>query len=423
MIHIIIGTKAQLIKMSPLIRQLKQQGIRFNLIDLGQHSLITKALREEFDLDEPGFYFSKGSNITTMTQALAWLIKIFFKSLSSSRIKKEVFLNQEGICLIHGDTISTVIGLYLAKRAKLRVAHIEAGLRSHCWHEPFPEEILRIITMRFSDILFVPSQWAYHNLTMMGMQKKAILVCGNTGREAVLFSLSKNTGLNPDFALGFEENSLNLCPDKACEQKNRRRIQGNTLRTLLRAKRSMGKDLEVFYQNPNANSGLNLALADFALLTCHRIENIFSKKRLRFIIEIIKTISYHRPLVFILHHPTVHQLKKFSLWTELKEIRNVHFFKILSHRHFIQLLIQCSMAITDGGSIQEEAFYLGKPCLLLRRHTERNEGIGENAVLSRFNKETIAYFLHHHQEFKRNERVSEKISPSSEIIAYLKRHA
>ena len=62
---------------------------------------------------------------------------------------------------------------------------------------------------------------------------------------------------NPDFALGFEENGLNLCPNKACEQKNRRRIQCNTPRTLLRAKRSMGKDLETFYQNPNANSGFN----------------------------------------------------------------------------------------------------------------------------------------------------------------------
>ena len=129
MIHIIIGTKAQLIKMVPILKGLKERSMGFNLIDLGQHSLITQDLRKEFGLDEPNYFLFKGKNISTIPQAILWIIKIFFKSLSASWIKKELFLNRSGVCLIHGDTLSTLIGLYLAKRSKLKTAHIEAGLR------------------------------------------------------------------------------------------------------------------------------------------------------------------------------------------------------------------------------------------------------------------------------------------------------
>ena len=91
MIHIIIGTKAQFIKMVPIIKGLKEKGIGFNLIDLGQHSLITQDLREEFDLNEPDYFLLKGTNIATVKQAAVWIMKIFFRSLSVSWIKKSFF--------------------------------------------------------------------------------------------------------------------------------------------------------------------------------------------------------------------------------------------------------------------------------------------------------------------------------------------
>ena len=169
MIHIILGTKAQTIKLLPVISRLKSEGIAFNLIDLGQHSLITGKLRSEFSLETPNAYLYKGSDIATFRQGLLWIGKLFLKSLSTSWIKKELFRNEKGICLIHGDTASTLIGLYLAKRAGLKVAHIESGLRSFCWCEPFPEEILRSVCMRFSDILFAPSTQAYNNLLKIGL--------------------------------------------------------------------------------------------------------------------------------------------------------------------------------------------------------------------------------------------------------------
>lgn len=361
MIHIAIGTKAQFIKMAPVIQKLQEKNILFNLIDLGQHSLITKELRVEFKIREPNVYLSRGENISRFWKGILWLLHIFLKGISSQWIKKNIFLNRNGICLIHGDTASTLLGLYLAKRAGLKVAHIEAGLRSFSWFEPFPEEILRVVAMNFSDILFAPSPWAFGNLIKMGFKNKSILIPANTGQESTYFSLSKKVDL--------------------------------------------GLDTD-----------------DFCLITFHRMENIFSKKRLLFIIGLIKKISSKINLVFVQHQPTINQLEEMGLWRQLKEIKNIHYCKILSHGQFIHLLEKCSFVITDGGSIQEEAFYLGKPCLLLRHNTERNDGLGENAVLSKFDIQRANYFSEHYLEFARKGISLKDAFASEEIVRSLMRY-
>lgn len=356
MIHIIFGTKAQLIKMAPVIRGLQQKGIPFNLIDLGQHSLITRCLREEFGLSEPQIYIHSGENISSFKSAFFWLTKIFFQSLSSKKIKKNFFRNKNGICLIHGDTLSTLIGLYLAKRAGLKTAHIESGLRSFCWHEPFPEEILRIICMRFSDTLFAPSQWAWNNLKKMGLERKSILLSENTGKEALRLSLTKDS-----------------------------------------------------------NSMQNSA-QDFCLVTFHRAENILFRKRLLFILRFIKETASRMPVVFVRHPPTLRQIEKLNLTNELKGIKNIRYSEIISHNHFLGLLKACAMVMTDGGSIQEEAFYLGKPCLLLRRRTERNEGLGENVVLSGLDSKKNADFIINYRKFIRMPQLASDKETASDLI-------
>ena len=340
MIHIAIGTKAQLIKMAPVILLLKERRVEYNLIDLGQHSLISRDLRDEFGLDEPGVSLSRGRNVSTIVQGIRWLAGIFFKSLSSSWIKKNVFLDRGGICLIHGDTVSTLLGLYLAKRGGVKVAHVEAGLRSFCWSEPFPEEIIRIIAMRFSDLLFAPSQWAFDNLSRMGLRDKSVLIPGNTGYETARISLSKE-------AKGVPE------------------------------------------------------IRDFCLVTFHRMENIYSRRRLLFIMDLIEKIGLELPVVFVQHGSTISQLRKHGLLVRLEHMKNVSYFKIVSHGCFVHLLNASRFVITDGGTIQEEAYYLGKPCLLLRKYTERDEGLDGNVVLSRFDKEKISNFVEHYREFTR----------------------
>ncbi len=355
MIHVAIGTKAQLIKMAPVLWGLKRRQIVFNLVDLGQHALITRDLRNEFGLDEPHVCLGKDRNIATVASALRWLGGIGLKSLAcGSHLKKKLFQNQGGVCLIHGDTISTLVGLYLAKRSGLQVAHIEAGLRSFCWREPFPEETVRLLAMRFSDILFAPSGWAFDNLARMGLKKKAVLLSSNTGQETVAFSLAKSSASSP--------------PE-----------------------------------------------VPFCLATVHRLENIFSKKRLLYIIELLERVTSFMPVVFILHEPTMRSLRRFGLTAKVEAITRLSSLKIVSHRQFVGLLHQCGFVITDGGSVQEEACYLGTPCLLLRRYTERTEGLGANAVLSRFDQSKTSHFINHYTEFRMPPRRVPDI-PASEMI-------
>lgn len=361
MIHIAIGTKAQVIKMSPVMRALKERNIAFNLVDLGQHALITRSLRDEFEIKDPDVCLSEGENVSSLSGAISWVWRILSQGLSPLRLREKIFLGRKGVCLIHGDTASTLLGLYLAKMAGLKVAHIESGLRSNCLIEPLPEEMVRIAAMKFSDILFAPSEWAFDNLKRMGLGEKSVLLPSNTGKEAALFSLARK-------------------------------------------------------------AEFGLAVNEFCLFTCHRIENIFSKRRMRFILELIRRISSQIPLVFVLHPPTLKRLEFYGLWKELENMPGVHFLKILSHSQFIRLVDKSSFVVTDGGSIQEEAFYLGRPCLLLRNCTERNEGLGQNVVLSGFDSRLIGDFLKGYPRYLRPRAASGNCA-SAAIIERLTEYA
>ena len=356
MIHIAIGTKAQFIKMAPIMRRLQESGIAYNLIDLGQHSLITRDLRQEFGLKDPDVVLSGGQNVARLLQGIKWLSGLFLKGLDKSWVKDKVFRGLSGVCLIHGDTVSTLLALYLAKRAGLLVAHVEAGLRSYNIWEPFPEEIVRLVAMRFSDILFAPSAWAKDNLHKMGYGAKTILITSNTSLESTFYSLNK--------------------PKPA---------------------------------------GLDLP-AQYALVTVHRMENIFSRDRLAMVVGLIEKISQKLPIVFVQHQPTIIQLAKFGLKDRLDEVGNIRFFQILSHCHFIHLLNDAQFAVTDGGSIQEESFYLGKPCLLLRTHTERTEGLGQNVVICGFSQVVAEDFINRYDSFNRQKAGLAQVLPSAAII-------
>ena len=361
MIHIAIGTKAQFIKMAPVMRRLKESNIAFNLIDLGQHSLITKGLRDEFQIKDPDIYLSEGKNISKITYGLIWLIVMFSKGLSTGWVKEKVFLGKKGICLIQGDTVSTLLALYLAKRAGIKTTHLEAGVRSYNYLDPFPEEILRVLVMRFSDILFAPTRYAFDNLKRMGLEKGTVLISGNTSIESTFYSLNKTVDL-----------------------------------------------------------GLNLD--KYALVTVHRMGNIFAKKKLSFIVDFVEKISSRLPVVFVQHPPTINQLKKFKLQERLEKIANVHFFKLLSHRQFVHLLKGCEFVITDGGGIQEESFYLDKPCLFLRKRTEWIHTVGKNVMLFDFSRGAADYFINHYHELKADFYFKE-IKPSQEIFDIIKCYA
>lgn len=363
MIHIVIGTKAQYIKTAPLIRQLDAQGISYNLIDTGQHAQLSENLRKELLIRVPDFCLRKGPDITTVPQVCCWCIRyVLLAYIYPNWVLRHIFKNQKGICVTHGDTPSTLLSIVLARRAGLKVAHIEAGLRSFSYSNPFPEEIIRVITMRSADLLFTPSDWACANVQKMRVKGKVVNLGVNTNIESTYYAISKESTLDVPFN-------------------------------------------------------------NYIVATIHRVETILNSKRMNYITDLLARISKSKPVVFVLHKPTIVQLKKFQLYKKLERLENIWLLPLLKHTDFIHLINNADYIITDGGSIQEESYYLDIPCLVIRKKTERREGLGSNVCLAEFSDQKIRYFLDNYLSFKHNNANLLNSTPSKEIVSHLLRYA
>lgn len=187
-IQVFIGTKAQYIKTAPLLRLMDECKTPYRLIDSGQHAEIAEVMRRELGIRAPDVVMGGSRDIDTIRGALIWSMKIASKLWSRKRLRRDVFGGRGGICVVHGDTPSTLLSSVLAWRAGLRVAHLEAGLRSRSLWHPFPEELIRIFVMRFADILFAPTPDAVENLENIRHRGQVIALDGNTSIEAVAFA-------------------------------------------------------------------------------------------------------------------------------------------------------------------------------------------------------------------------------------------
>lgn len=359
MIHIFAGTKAQFIKMAPIMLELNRKSIVYNLIDAGQHAELTAEITRQFGLREADAFLRSGqTNINTVLEAFAWagksLVQIAFRR---RYLYQRLFRGESGICLIHGDTLTTLLSLLCAKRCGLKVAHIEAGLRSYGLLNPFPEEIIRLIAMRYSDFLFAPSESAAQNLRKMGYGSKTVNSDGNTIAEAVQIARQSMAGQ---------------------ERPNRR----------------------------------------YALVTIHRVENIYSRSRLSKIVTLIEQISREHKVAFVLHEPTRRQLARFNLLGRLLRNEMIQVMPLQPYFEFLRLLSGSDFVVTDGGSIQEETYFLNVPCLLMRTRTERQEGLGENVFLASFDRGRIDQFLRNFSALRRP-KVEDRLHPSRIIVEHL----
>ena len=355
MIHFVIGTKAQLIKTAPVMKELTLRGIEYNYISTGQHRETIDDILANFSIKEPDHKLYDGKDITSVGQMILWSVKLLYKAFRS---RKEIFGNDKnGIVLVHGDTLSTVLGALMGKFAGIRVGHIESGLRSFNMFQPFPEEIFRLMTFRLSDVMFCPGDWAVSNL------KKYKCVKVNTFVNTLYDSL---------------------------------------------------KEAE-----PAIDALTNVVIpeADYAVATLHRFENVKDRKHLEKIVRLIESISKKIKVVFILHKITEKNLNKFGLIKRLQILPGLELRQRYDYFRFIKLIKNSSFVISDGGSNQEECFYLGKPVLLFRNVSERNEGLGENAVLSRFDPAVIENFTDNYSSYAKDPLTAEK-KPSSIIADY-----
>lgn len=338
--------------MAPIMWQLNQRNIPYNFISTGQHKDTMNEILKNFELDGPDQVLYKGTDITSVVSMAWWAIAILARSIF---LKRKIFRNDKnGLILIHGDTLSTLIGAIMGKLAGLKVAHIESGLRSYNWFHPFPEELTRVLAFKFSDYYFCPG-------------KKYVQNVARHNGEA--FNCFDNTLID----------SLRIA------QPHIERLQ------------------------------LPIPTDPFIIITIHRFENIRSRKALERIIELIEIISEtDLRMLFILHKPTERSLTKFKLFERLKKINNLETRPRYDYFDFIKLTQYCEFTVSDGGSNQEECSYLGKPILLLRKASEREEGLGENCMLSKYSKTDVKDFCQRYADFRR--AIPTKAHNPSEII-------
>lgn len=188
-IHVFLGTKAQYIKTAPLLRLFDERAVAYRLIDSGQHARLTAGMRTELGVRSPDVVLGTSDDVTSIRRALGWSATIAARLWSPRRIRREIFGGHGGVCVVHGDTPSTLLAALLARRAGLSVAHLEAGLRSHNLRHPFPEEAIRLAVMRLSDLLFAPDETAMANLAAMNVRGRRVALSGNTVIEALHHSL------------------------------------------------------------------------------------------------------------------------------------------------------------------------------------------------------------------------------------------
>src|SRR5258708_9979202 len=164
-IYCFIGTTTELIKLSPIIQELEKRKIKFKVITSGQTkvnfdelSLIIKKRKADISLGDK-------QDRSSVTKFSLWSLLAFFKAFSLRKEFKKDKIGKNTYFIVHGDPVSSLIGAITAKIYGLKLVHIESGLRSFNYLEPFPEEICRVLISNMTDIHFCPNEWSIDNLS------------------------------------------------------------------------------------------------------------------------------------------------------------------------------------------------------------------------------------------------------------------
>ena len=340
----IFGTRPEAIKMAPLIKELeKEDSIESIVCVTAQHREMLDQVLDIFNIvpDYDLNIMKKNQTLVDITsEALINLDKV---------IKKE----KPDLVLLHGDTTTTLAGSLAAFYNKVKVGHVESGLRTYNKYSPFPEEVNRILTDQLSDIYFAPTEISKNNLLKENVDESKIYITGNTAIDAMSTTIEKN------------------------------------------------------YTHPELNwikEGERMIL-----LTAHRRENLGEPMRHIFkgIKRIVDEFNDVKVIYPIHMNPKVREVAN-EVFEGCNRVKLIEPLEVFDFHNFQN---RSYIILTDSGGIQEEAPSLGKPVLVLRDTTERPEGIKAGTLkLVGTNEETI------YQETKNlltNKSEYEKMSKAS----------
>ena len=307
----IFGTRPEAIKMAPLVKELEKQNQVESIVCVtAQHREMLDQVLDIFDI-QPDYDLDimqdKQSVTGITTRALQGLESVIQEC-------------KPDLVLVHGDTSTTFAGALAAFYNKVKIGHVEAGLRTYNKHEPFPEEMNRVLTTSLADLHFAPTETAKENLLKEGISEDIIFVTGNTVIDALQYTL--------DDSHRFTEPILN----------------------------------EIDFRNKRVIT-----------VTAHRRENLGKplKEICRAIYEIAEEYTDVQ-IVYPMHkNPIVREIVNSILGSH----PSVHLIEPVNIKDMHNLLNKSYFVMTDSGGLQEEVPSMGKPVLVLRNVTERPEGV------------------------------------------------
>lgn len=312
-VMLVFGTRPEAIKMAPIIRELKsRKGIETIVCVTAQHRQMLDQVLGVFDI-VPDYDL----NIMKQSQTLSYIT-----SEVLTRINEIIEKEKPDYMVVHGDTTTTFTAALAAFYNQVKIAHVEAGLRTYNKYSPYPEEINRQMVGLVADLNFCPTNMTRDNLVKEGKDEKTIYVTGNTAIDTLKYTLSEVYNNSHTEWLGQDRLILLTA--------HRRENLGQPMARIFAAIRELldlYEDIKIIYpvhKNPKI-----LELANDAFKGCDRIR----------LIEPLDVVSFHN------------------------------------------LINRSYMVMTDSGGIQEEAPSMDKPVLVLRDETERKEGLEAGTLL------------------------------------------
>lgn len=304
-IHV-VGARPNFMKIAPILAAMEGRPEFQNLlVHTGQHydERMSKTFFEELGIPKPDVNLEVGSG-SHAAQTAAIM----------TRFEGVLEEHQPDLILVVGDVNSTLACAVTAAKLGVRVAHVEAGLRS--FDRTMPEEINRLVTDALADYCFTTCEDANANLWREGIPQEKIFFVGNVMIDTLLRHL---------------------------ELAKRSAILGT----------------------------LGLAPRGYALVTLHRPSNVDTPQAAGEMAEVFQSLDQRLPVVFPIHPRTRSRFEAFGLGPTLGGLGNLRLTEPLGYLDFLQLMANARLVLTDSGGIQEETTVLGVPCLTLRENTER----------------------------------------------------